>query len=114
VIPAVEKSGMMVTDMEILRLHYAETLKAWRERFLARRDEAKAMYDERFCRMWEFYLVTSEASFRHGELMNFQLQMTKRLDALPITRNYMQAAEDALRIKDTRPAERSRMKLAGE
>ena len=86
---AVEKEGLIVTDVEVLRLHYAETLKAWRERFLAHRQEAVAMYDERFARMWEFYLSASEASFRHDGLVVFQLQLAKRLDTLPMTRDYM-------------------------
>ena len=77
------------TDVEVLRLHYAETLKIWRENFLARRDEAVAMYDERFARMWEFYLAASEASFRYDGLVVFQLQLAKRLDTLPMTRDYM-------------------------
>ena len=64
VLPAIERAGLYVTDIEILRLHYAETLRAWRERFMARRDEAARLYDERFCRMWEFYLAGSETSFR--------------------------------------------------
>ena len=72
-------AGLIVTDIEILRLHYAETLRAWRERFLVRRDEAQALYDERFCRMWEFYLAGCEAAFRHGDLMVFQIQLAKRL-----------------------------------
>lgn len=86
---AVEKEGLIITDVEVLRLHYAETLKAWRERFLARRQEAVAMYDERFARMWEFYLAASEASFRYDGLVVFQLQLAKRLDTLPMTRDYM-------------------------
>ncbi len=91
VLPAIERSGLWVTDMEILRLHYAETLKAWRMRFLARRDEALAMYDERFCRMWEFYLAASEVAFRELGHMVFQLQLTKRQDAVPLTRDYLGA-----------------------
>lgn len=86
---AVEKEGLVIADVEVLRLHYAETLKAWRERFLARREEAVAMYDERFARMWEFYLAASEASFRYDGLVVFQLQLAKRLDTLPMTRDYM-------------------------
>jgi cyclopropane-fatty-acyl-phospholipid synthase len=86
---AVEKEGLIVTDVEVLRLHYAQTLKAWRERFLAHRQEAVAMYDERFARMWEFYLAASEASFRHDGLVVFQLQLAKRLGTLPMTRDYM-------------------------
>ena len=75
VMPAIEKSGLMVGDIEILRLHYAETLKHWRERFLANRERAKAIYDERFCRMWEFYLAGSEAAFRWQDMMVFQIQL---------------------------------------
>ncbi len=89
VLQAVEKAGLWVTDVEILRLHYAETLRHWRQRFLARRDEAVALYDERFCRMWEFYLVGCEMSFRHMGQMVFQLQLTKRQDAVPLTRDYI-------------------------
>jgi len=88
---AIEREGLIITDVEVLRLHYAETLKAWRERFLARRKEAVDMYDERFARMWEFYLAASEASFRHDGLVVFQLQLAKRLDTLPMTRSYMEA-----------------------
>lgn len=87
---AIEKEGLVVTDVEVLRLHYAETLRHWRERFLARRAEVVAMYDERFARMWEFYLAASEASFRHDDLVVFQFQLAKRLDVLPITRGYME------------------------
>lgn len=86
---AVEQEGLIITDVEVLRLHYAETLKAWRERFLAHRQEAVAMYDERFARMWEFYLAASEAGFRYDGLVVFQLQLAKRLDTLPMTRDYM-------------------------
>ena len=89
VLPAIEKSGLWVTDMEILRLHYADTIRAWRERFLARRDEAAAMFDERFCRMWEFYLASSETAFRHRGHMVFQVQLAKRQDAVPLTRDYI-------------------------
>ena len=77
VFPAIEKSGLMVGDIEILRLHYADTLKHWRERFLANRERAKEIYDERFCRMWEFYLAGSEAAFRWQDLMVFQIQLTR-------------------------------------
>jgi cyclopropane-fatty-acyl-phospholipid synthase len=88
-LPAIERSGLWVTDMEILRLHYADTLRAWRHRFLARRAEALAMYDERFCRMWEFYLASSEVAFRQLGHMVFQVQLTKRPDAVPLTRDYL-------------------------
>jgi len=89
VLPAIERAGLWVTDMEILRLHYAETLRHWRQRFLAHWDEVKALYDERFCRMWEFYLAASEAGFRVQDLMVFQIQLSKRVDAVPMTRDYM-------------------------
>lgn len=101
-LPAIERAGLIVTDIEILRLHYAETLRAWRERFLARRDEAKTLYDERFCRMWEFYLAGCEAAFRHGGLMVFQIQLAKRHDAVPLTRAYIAQREALLRTRETR------------
>ncbi|HVI32153.1 cyclopropane-fatty-acyl-phospholipid synthase family protein [Phenylobacterium sp.] len=93
VLAAVERSGLIVTDVEILRLHYAETLKAWRERFQARRADAARMYDDRFCRMWEFYLAVSELAFRYRGHMVFQLQLAKRVDAVPLTRDYIGEAE---------------------
>ncbi|MFQ5784741.1 MAG: class I SAM-dependent methyltransferase [Alphaproteobacteria bacterium] len=89
VLPAVERSGLLTTDIEILRLHYAETLKEWQRRFTVNRDRIKTLYDERFCRMWEFYLAGCEMAFRHWDQMVFQLQLTKRLDALPLTRDYI-------------------------
>jgi len=100
VLPAIEKSGLMTTDVEILRLHYADTLMHWRERFMANRDKAKAIYDERFCRMWEFYLAGSEAAFRWQDLMVFQIQLARRNDTLPITRNYMEKCEKALVLRE--------------
>ena len=93
VLPAIERAGLWVTDVEILRLHYAETLKAWRGRFMAQRGEIAAIYDERFCRMWEFYLATSEIAFRWLGYMIFQIQLTKRVDTVPITRDYIAEAE---------------------
>jgi cyclopropane-fatty-acyl-phospholipid synthase len=88
VLPAVEKSGLWVTDIEILRLHYAETLRAWRRRFDANRAEIRKLYDERFCRMWEFYLAGSEVTFRRHEYMVWQMQMARRVDAVPLRRDY--------------------------
>jgi cyclopropane-fatty-acyl-phospholipid synthase len=82
-------AGLIVTDVEVLRIHYAETLRLWRERFMARRAEAAAIYDERFCRMWEFYLALCEAGFRYRSTVIFQVQLAKRLDAVPLTRDYM-------------------------
>jgi cyclopropane-fatty-acyl-phospholipid synthase len=89
VMPVVEKVGMWITDIEILRLHYAETIKQWRARFAANHDRVKALYDERFCRMWEFYLAGSEVAFRWGGHLNFQMQLAKRVDAVPLTRDYI-------------------------
>jgi len=100
VMPHIERSGLMVTDVEILRLHYAETLKAWRERFMAKREQVKAIYDERFCRMWEFYLAGSEASFRWQDLVNFQIQLTRRNDVLPMTRDYIGKCEKAIALHE--------------
>jgi cyclopropane-fatty-acyl-phospholipid synthase len=92
---AIEEAGLWITDIEIKRLHYAETLKAWRERFVARWDEVAALYDERFCRMWEVYLVLSELSFRYGANMVIQVQLAKRVGAVPIVRDYMVDGERA-------------------
>jgi cyclopropane-fatty-acyl-phospholipid synthase len=92
-VSAVEQSGLWVTDLEVLRRHYAETLLAWDNRFQARRGEVAAMFDERFCRMWEFYLVVCEMGFRYGKQMVFQMQLAKNINALPITRDYMAQAE---------------------
>ncbi len=85
----VEKSGLRVTDVEVLRLHYAETLCHWRKKFMARREEVVRLYDERFCRMWEFYLVSCEIGFRYRGMVVYQLQLTKCLAALPLTRDYI-------------------------
>jgi cyclopropane-fatty-acyl-phospholipid synthase len=98
--PAIEKAGLMVADIEILRIHYAETLKAWRERFMARREEAAALYDERFCRMWECYLAMCEAAFRFEDMVVFQLQLTKRNDVVPLTRDYIAEREQMLRLAE--------------
>ncbi|SDN73664.1 cyclopropane-fatty-acyl-phospholipid synthase family protein [Phyllobacterium sp. OV277] len=89
IIPEIEKAGLMVTDVEILRLHYASTLSAWRERFMARWQDAAALYDERFCRMWEFYLAAAESAFRYEDLVVFQFQIAKRNNVIPLTRTYI-------------------------
>jgi len=112
VLPAVQRSGLVVTDVEILRLHYAETLKAWRERFLARREEVLRLYDERFLRMWEFYLASSEMAFRHRGLMVFQIQMARQQEAVPLTRDYIGPAEERLRLAER--GQRAPFRLAGE
>src|SRR5580692_6473585 len=98
ILPAVQRAGLLVSDVEILQLHYAETLKAWRERFLAHRDEVLRVYDQRFVRMWEFYLAASEMAFREQNMMVFQLQLTKRQGVVPMTRDYIPAQEARLRI----------------
>jgi len=89
VLPIVERTGLLVTDIEVLRLHYAETLRHWRQRFQANRARIRELYDERFCRMWEIYLGGTELSFIHQNMVVFQIQLTKRLDAVPLTRDYM-------------------------
>jgi cyclopropane-fatty-acyl-phospholipid synthase len=112
VLRAVERAGLLVSDIEILRLHYAETLKAWRERFMARREEAVQLYDERFARMWEFYLAASEMAFRKQNLMNFQIQLTRRQGVVPMTRGYIGREEARLRAAEQ--TIRPRLKAAGE
>ena len=88
---------MFPTDIEVLRLHYAHTLKAWYDRTVAAKDEIVALYDERFFRMWTFYLAGSYVAFVNGGLLNYQLQFSRSRTALPITRDYMIEAEQALR-----------------
>jgi cyclopropane-fatty-acyl-phospholipid synthase len=89
--PALERSGLVVTDIEVLRLHYALTLRHWRERFMAKRAQAMALYDERFCRMWEFYLSMSETAFRYQNIAIFQVQIARKQEAVPLTRDYISA-----------------------
>jgi len=112
VLPAIERAGLLVCDIEILRLHYAETLKAWRERFMARREEAVQLYDERFARMWEFYLAASEMAFRKQNMMNFQVQLSRRQGVVPITRDYIGQEEARLRSRER--GNRPLLKMAGE
>jgi cyclopropane-fatty-acyl-phospholipid synthase len=112
VLPKIERAGLLVTDIEILRLHYAETLKHWRERFLAHREEAERIYDQRFVRMWEFYLAASEMSFREQNMMVMQIQLTKRQGVVPITRDYIMGEE--LRLAAAEGKRRPQLRLAGE
>ncbi len=112
VLPCIEKSGLLVTDIEILRLHYAETLKAWRERFLAHREQVERIYDQSFVRMWEFYLASSEMSFREQNLMVFQIQLTKRQNVVPMTRDYIVREEQRLFAAEGK--QRPPLRLAGE
>lgn len=97
---AIEGSGLFIADMEILRLHYAQTLRLWRERFLANREKAVAIAGEEFARMWEFYLAGCEAAFRYQSLMVFQVQLVKKIDSLPITRDYMLETERQLAARE--------------
>ncbi|CCF18190.1 Cyclopropane-fatty-acyl-phospholipid synthase [Pseudorhizobium banfieldiae] len=104
VMPAVERSGLLVSDIEILPMHYAHTLRQWRERFLARREEAASIYDERFVRMWEFYLAGSEMAFSHENFFIFQMQLTRKRMTVPDNRNYIAEREERLKSFDaTRP-----------
>jgi cyclopropane-fatty-acyl-phospholipid synthase len=112
VLPSVERAGFLVTDIEILRLHYAETLKNWRERFLAHRNDLPKSYDQRFVRMWEFYLAASEMAFREQNLMVMQLQLTKRQGVVPLTRDYI--AREEARLRGLESGSRPPLRLAGE
>src|SRR5499426_420076 len=112
VLAAVERAGLLATDIEVLRLHYAETLKAWRARFLAHREQVERLYDQRFVRMWEFYLAASEMSFRYSGLMVLQLQLAKREGVVPITRDYIAREEARLRVLEG--GARPPLRLAGE
>ena len=98
--PAVERSCLWVTDIEALRLHYAFTTAAWYERVTAHEAEITRLYDARFFRMWQFYLAGAVAAFRHDGHLVFQIQLTRKRDAVPITRDYMEDAERRLRDVD--------------
>jgi cyclopropane-fatty-acyl-phospholipid synthase len=112
VLPAIERAGLIVTDLEILRLHYAKTLRAWRERFMARRADAVRLEGEAFARMWEFYLAGCEAAFRYQNLVVIQVQLAKRVDALPIRRDYMFDTEREMAATEANALQPQRM--AGE
>ena len=105
VMPAVERQGLWVNDVEVLRLHYAETLRLWRARFAERWPDLARHYDERFRRMWDFYLVGSEISFRYFGFMVFQVQLARAVDAAPATRDYIVEAERAMRARAERPGD---------
>ncbi len=97
VVAASEKARLILTDVEVLRLHYAQTLDIWLARTHAARDDIIRLYDERFFRLWEFYLAGASGAFRYGGLVNFQLQYARNRCALPITRDYMAQAEQLYR-----------------
>ena len=106
VIPVIEKIGLIITDIEFLGPHYAETIRHWQARFQANREKIKFLYDERFCRMWEFYLAASEVSFRYLDMTVFQIQMVKKKETVPMTRDYIGKVEKAFKdlIKDNSQA----------
>jgi cyclopropane-fatty-acyl-phospholipid synthase len=112
VLPAIERAGLLVTDIEILRLHYAETLRNWRDRFMAHREEAERIYDRRFVRMWEFYLAASEMAFREANMMVMQIQITRRQGVVPNTRDYI--AREEARLRALEGGQRPPLRLAGE
>ncbi len=107
VLAEIEKAGLWVTDIEILRLHYADTLRHWRRRFLANRERIKEIpgLDDRFCRMWEFYLAGCEIAFRYMNQMVFQIQIARRQDAVPLTRDYMVTGERTQNMSNSMAAE---------
>ncbi len=92
IMPAVERSYLWLTDLESLRLHYAYTLEHWFDRVQGAKADIIALYDERFFRMWEFYLAGAMSAFRHDGHLVFQLQLTRKRDAVPLTRDYLAAA----------------------
>lgn len=98
VMAAIEKEGLIVCDIEVLRLHYAETLKHWQKRFLDHKTKIQERYDDRFCRMWKFYLTASEASFRYGGQVVFQFQIAKNVGSVPLTRNYLYKDSKTLQL----------------
>ena len=110
VIPHMEKAKLYITDIEILRMHYARTLNEWGKRFTANHKRAAEIYDERFCRMWDFYLAGSECSFLYAEMNNFQIQFSKNQHALPYTRAYIEDVEKLLAKADTKP----KLKIGGK
>ena len=97
IVSASERAKLIASDVETLRLHYAYTLDHWYRRVAERRAEIEALYDARFFRMWQFYLAGAAAAFRHGGMVNYQIQYIRQRDAVPVTRDYMRDAEEALR-----------------
>jgi cyclopropane-fatty-acyl-phospholipid synthase len=109
---ALERTGWEIADLEVLRYHYALTLAEWYRRTTAHREEIEAMFDARFVRMWQFYLAGAEQGFRHGQLVNFQFQTTRRRDALPMTREYIEAEAARLVAADAAPDAQLRSSVA--
>ena len=108
VLPAIERNGLIVTDIEVLRLHYAYTLREWRRKFREHRAEIARLYDERFCRMWEFYLAGSEMAFRHEGQVVYQIQLAKRIGSLPLVRDYMMDRERTMTFAENSKQPRER------
>ncbi|HEV2078780.1 MAG TPA: cyclopropane-fatty-acyl-phospholipid synthase family protein [Allosphingosinicella sp.] len=102
IVSASEKARLIAADVETLRLHYAYTLDHWYRRVAERRAEIEALYDARFFRMWQFYLAGAAAAFRHGGMVNYQIQYIRQRSAVPITRDYMRETEEALRAAEPR------------
>ncbi|MCO5731093.1 cyclopropane-fatty-acyl-phospholipid synthase family protein [Rhizobium sp. SSA_523] len=113
VLPKIEKAGLLVADIEILPMHYALTLRAWRERFRARKAEVLQLYDERFFRMWDFYLAGSEMAFTHENFFIFQIQLKKKRDAVPHNRDYIGDKEAQFRAFEERRAPLEHIAIAG-
>jgi cyclopropane-fatty-acyl-phospholipid synthase len=112
IVPHIERAGLIILDIEVLRLHYAKTLQDWADRFQANREKAKTMYDERFCRMWEFYLTGARFAFLYEHHVVWQIQLAKDIYALPhITRDYIAARENELRARESPAAD---LRLAGQ
>ena len=97
VFAATERQHLWVSDVEVLRTHYADTLVEWNRRFQANRERVAELYDERFCRMWEFYLISAETMFRTGAQMVFHMQLARTREAAQLTRDYIFATENKLR-----------------
>jgi cyclopropane-fatty-acyl-phospholipid synthase len=112
IVPHIERAALIILDIEVLRLHYAKTLQVWADRFQANREKAKTMYDERFCRMWEFYLTGARFAFLYEHHVVWQIQLAKNIYALPhITRDYIAARENELRARESPAAD---LRLAGQ
>ena len=89
IIPSIEKSGLIISDMEVLRMHYSHTLRNWKERFIGKKEKVLSMFDEKFFRMWEFYLAGCEMAFKWGDQVVYQFQLTKNYRSTPVTRDYI-------------------------
>ena len=85
----IEKSGLILSDTEVLRMHYSHTLRHWKEKCISNKSKISEMFDEKFFRMWEFYLTSCELAFKLGDQVVFQFQLTKDLTTAPTTRDYI-------------------------